>query len=80
MAKESYYILEEAGLKNPQELFNSTREDTIRTNEKRKISRSYQIYYMDMDTEDISGLQQLYSFDIYVLQYPDTPFVDFERS
>lgn len=80
MSEESNYVLEQAGLKNPVEVFNNTREDTIRKNEKAQLSSDYQSYYRDMNSSDIQALRSLYSFEIYVLQYPDTPFVDFKAS
>lgn len=80
MATESYYVLEKAGFEEPVRIFNKTRVNTIRTNEKKRISASYQSYYIGMSAADIQALRELYAFDIYVLQYPDTPFVDFAKS
>ena len=80
MATEANHILYQAGIKHPEHIFNKTRENTIRKNEKQQISASYQDYYRDMDQKDIEDLKRFYSFDIYVLQYPHSPFVDFARS
>ncbi|XP_067952138.1 carbohydrate sulfotransferase 14-like [Watersipora subatra] len=80
MEPEANYILKMAGLTDPSTFFNNTRNETIRKNEKKNLSSSYQSYYKGMDTEDIETLQRIYAFDIYVLQYPQTPFVDFDKS
>lgn len=80
MSEESHYVLKKAGLENAAQLYNKTREQTIRGNEKSQLSASYQNYYIDMDPGDLKALEKLYEFDIYVLQYPNTPFVDFKHS
>lgn len=80
MATEAYHVLQQAGINDPEDIFNKTRENSIRANEKKQISASYQDYYRNMDPGDIEDLKKFYSFDIYVLQYPHSPFVDFAKS
>ena len=80
MSAESKYILEKAGLRETARVFNKTKKQTARGNEKRRLSASYQDYYRGMNRKDLKALEKLYAFDIYVLQYPNTPFVDFEQS
>lgn len=80
MAVESYHVLSEAGISDYKTLFDEVRQGTIRSNEKQGLSQSYQTYYKTLDEEDIKALGELYGFEIYVLQYPKTPFVDFAKS
>ena len=57
-----------------------TKKNAVRGNEKQHLSASYQDYYKGMNRKDLKALEKLYAFDIYVLQYPNTPFVDFKQS
>ena len=78
MNVETTHILKEAGISNPEDLINETKNASLRENEKTKKSASYQSYYRRMDKQDIEALRKMYSFEIYVLQYPHSPFVDFQ--
>lgn len=80
MQKEGAYVLSMAGVREPEDWLQSVRNDTIRQNEKQHKSANYQDYYKAMSSESIDGLRKIYAFDIYVLGYPNTPFVDFKRS
>ena len=80
MSAESSYILEKAGLNEAAQVYNGAKESSVRLNETQRLSASYQDYYRGINPKDLKALEELYAFDIYVLQYPNTPFVDFKQA
>lgn len=80
MMPEGEYMLSALGMKNATEFLQSARDQSIRQMEADKVSKYYQSYYDSLKVEDIKQLQDLYAFDIYVLQYPHSPYVDFKKS
>jgi len=75
MKDEAMYILENSSVSSYEKIYNGIRQSTIRLNEKKKKSTNYQDYYKDLDEKDIQMLTELYSFDIYLFSYPESPFI-----
>ena len=80
MMTESAYMLSTLGVNNAAEFLQTVRNSTIRRNEAKQKSTHYQEYYDTLDIRDIKQLQDMYSFEIHVLQYPHSPYVDFTMS
>ena len=43
-------------------------------------SAKYQEEYKNMSADMIDQLRQIYKWEIYLFDYPDTPFVDFSKA
>ena len=77
MNKEAIYMLEsEAFMSNAAQFLSDIGSESVMDAER----TSYQEHYQDVSQENIELLREIYKNDIYIFDYPDTPFVDFLRS
>lgn len=77
---EGAYVLSKIRIQNPENLLQKIRNGTIRPGERKQLSKNYQEYYETLDFRDLTQLQDLFARDIFILEYPHSPFVDFIRS
>lgn len=77
---EGAYVLSQVDIENPDGFLQKVRDSSIRPGEKKQVSKNYQEYYNTLDILDLKQLQDMFAIDIYVLQYPHSPFVDFKKS
>lgn len=81
MNNEAIFILENyAGIEDASQRIVASRNASMRPSEKLKITASYQQHYVNVSSSNIDLLREIYKYDIYLFGYPDTPFVDFEKS
>ena len=81
MNVEAAYIMKHhAGIMDADTYLVSSRKKTIRKTEKLHYSKSYREMYATVSKENIDLLRDMFKRDIYVFGYPETPFVDFDRS
>ena len=71
---------ENTGILDIRQQITESREQAMRPSERQHVTASYQYHYKNVSAQDIEELRQLYAAEIYLFGYPDTPFVDFERS
>ena len=80
MMPEGAFMLSTMGVEDADKFLQGVRDSTIRKIEAKQVSKHYQEYYDSLDIRDIKQLQDIYAFEIYVLQYPHSPFVAFKKS
>ena len=81
MNTEAEFMLSHyAGIPNASEIINVSRNESIRPDEKKQVTASYQKHYVNVSQENINLLREIYKYEIYLFGYPDTPFVDFVHS
>lgn len=81
MKKEGKYLLHEyGGVSDPDWLMTRARNSSIRPAEKKRDTKTYQQHYLDVSREHINILKEMYKYEIFLFDYPETPFVDFENS
>ncbi|KAF6023749.1 hypothetical protein EB796_017923 [Bugula neritina] len=74
MEKEMEYILTGAGVVNPISIMNKIRNATIRKVEKKNQNISYVDYWKRVPAKLIDKVRFYYRFEIFLFQYPETPF------
>ena len=52
----------------------------MRALERLNTTAKYQLHVVNVSVENIEALRQVYTSEIYLFGYPDTPFVDFTKS
>ena len=81
MNTEAIFMLEKyAGITDADTRMNITRKQSIRPNEAKKMTASYQEHYVNVSSKNINLLKSIYKYDIILFDYPDTPYVDFSKS
>jgi len=81
MKKEGVYLLHKyGGVSDPDWLMTRARNSSIRPAEKKHDTKTYQQHYLDVSREHINILKEMYKYEIFLFDYPETPFVDFENS
>jgi len=74
MAKESEFIFQEAGLRDPVSVMNKVRAESIRDVEKENKKISYLDYWKQVPSELIDKVRFYYRYEIFLFDYPETPF------
>lgn len=54
-------------------------EEPNRGSEKASLSKDYQQYWETLTTHEISFLKDLWRDEIFILGYPESPFIYFDR-
>ncbi|KAF6023750.1 hypothetical protein EB796_017924 [Bugula neritina] len=75
MAKESEFIFQEAGLRDPVSVMNKVRAESIRDVEKENKKISYLDYWKQVPSELIDKVRFYYRYEIFLFDYPETPFL-----
>lgn len=76
MKTEGPHALEMAGVEGAERLFDKARTNSIRSNEKKKISSNYSSYYQALSEEEIETVRNIYARDLFVLDYPNSPYIN----
>ena len=79
-AEAAYILKNHAGIPDVENYLQSSRQKSIRVSEKFQYTKSYREMYATVSKENIDLLRDMFKRDIYVFGYPETPFVDFDRS
>jgi len=78
MNPELEYMLAEEEIEEEEasKVITKTRTATIRRVEKKKASKEYQDYYKSLTRHELNKLREMWQDEIYILGYPDSPFID----
>ena len=79
-AEAAYILKNKASIADADQFLADVRNQSMRVSERQHKTASYQEHYQNVSQENIELLREIYKNDIYIFGYPDTPFVDFERS
>ena len=75
MEKEAEYIFKKTGVIDPVAVMNKIRNNTIRPIEKTNKKISYTDYWKNITTELIDEIRFYYRYEIFLHDYPETPFI-----
>ena len=76
--KEASYMLGRLQVQNLTGLLASVQSQSLREGEGHRPS--YQQYYNNISSKTIDELRDIYKYELYLFDYPDTPFVDFPKA
>ena len=76
--KEASYMLGRLQVQNLTGLLASVQSHSLREGEGHRPS--YQQYYRNISSKTINELRDIYKYELYLFDYPDTPFVDFPKA
>ena len=82
MNVEAAYMLTRQGMINASTVLSKIQALARRPDEGEEAgySAKYQDEYKNMSADMIDQLRQIYKWEIYLFDYPDTPFVDFSKA
>ena len=78
MNEEASYMLRKLDVENVTKLLTTVQSQSLREGEGHRPS--YQQFYKNISSQTINKLRQIYKFELYLFDYPDSPFVDFDRA
>lgn len=78
----SYMLTNYVGIMNASQLLPAHQDKVRRPTEGEKagLSAQYQQEYTTLSSEQIDKLWQIYRYEIFMFDYPYSPFVDFSRA